>query len=71
MLCSSYNLIFESFYEDFQRWSNVIPGAVKDGSKEDPNMEVLNSKVKRLEIDNLHLRTQTESLKNSNAKVWY
>lgn len=42
---------------------------IKESGKDDPNIEVLNSKVKRLEIDNLHLKTQTETLKNSNARL--
>ena len=43
---------------------------MREGNKDESmNNEVLNSKIKRLEMDNLHLRTQTENLRNSNAKV--
>ena len=45
-------------------------GTAWEGSKDEGmSTEVLNSKIKRLEMDNLHLKTQTENLRNSNAKV--
>ncbi|XP_063683782.1 girdin-like isoform X2 [Bolinopsis microptera] len=43
---------------------------VWEGSKDESmSTEVQNSKIKRLEMDNLHLKTQTENLRNSNAKL--
>ena len=51
-------------------WLFNLSGAVWEGTKDESmSNEVLNSKIKRLEMDNLHLKTQTENLRNSNAKV--
>lgn len=44
--------------------------AVWESKQDDANSDALNSKIKRLEMDNLHFKTQTEQLKNHNAKVF-
>ena len=66
ILDSQHTRTYPRFY--FLILQHATPGTIKDNSKEDFN-DVLNSKIKRLEMDNLHLRTQTENLKNANAKV--
>eukprot|EP00116_Pleurobrachia_bachei_P009275 sb/3469537/ len=47
----------------------IPPGTIKDGGLDEATLEVLNNKLKRLEMDNLHLKTQSETLKNTNAKL--